>query len=520
MFKKEFVKGVAASRYHSVAFTEDALFTWGKNNGQLGYSSSATPIQPTPRRVAAVDKPIKQVCATEVATVCLLESGEVLVLHRDTHFRIAFPTTRLPVAMQPYRPPKLSWRSVVTKIDGSDGNFIAITSMGDLFSWQLDNPSLEAPSTASSNYGRDIKPYRVWEERKVFTACKDAAIAGDTIVIATKSGHVYVSARRKELSSLKGVELRGSTALPTSRRNHKFTKVANLQRVTQVAASSSGGFGAIRRDAPLMPIPPAGDSLSNYLLHLLPHYRRLDEVLAKDKAIPGLSVFGAAAAEINENGEEEEEELIEADIVNCGKICRVIQEWNALWSLPLAGSDILLVPEDAAYKIPVHSTILLARSPVLKRILSGSATVSGLKYSTSGTPTLAVPKCHHVTLLLLLHYIYSDNLPAMLDGRVYRRIRAQFPDLVFDPSIIKTEISQLADILELSSLSQALRAFGKISPETSLASATLDLFHTSTRYDVILKTAVTDIRCHSTILRATCPFFEVGDMCIARESLD
>lgn len=511
IFKKEFVKGVAASRYHSVAYTEDALFTWGKNNGQLGYSSSATPIQPTPRKVAAVDKPIKQVCATEVATVCLLESGEVLVLHRDTHFRIAFPMTRLPAAMQPYRPPKLSWRPMVTKINGSGSNFIAITSMGDLFSWQLDNPALEAPSTAPSNYGRDIKPYRVWEERKVFTACTDAAIAGDTIIIATRSGHVYVSARRKELTSIKGVDLRGNATGTSSsnRRNHKFSKVMNLQRVTKVAVSSSGGFGAIRRDAPLMQISPAGDSLSDSLLHLLPHYRRLDASIAKDKALPAVSP-DALASELNETGEDDEDDTVEADILNCTRICQIITAWNPGWSLPLAGSDMLLVAEGESFKIPVHSTLLSARSPALKRILVDGGKVTGLRYTATGTPTLSLPKSQQATLLLLLHYLYSDNLPAMFDGRVFRRIYSQVPSLKLDAARVKAELSQLADVLELSSLSDALQAFGRTLPAPTLTSTTRQLLSSSIKHDIVLQTASRDITCHSTILRATCPFFEVG----------
>lgn len=509
VFKKEFVKGVAASRYHSVAYTEDALFTWGKNNGQLGYSSSATPIQPIPRKVAAVDKPIKQVCATEVATVCLLESGEVLVLHRDTHFRITFPMTRLPAAMQPYRPPKLSWRPVVTKIDGSGGHFIAITSMGDLFSWQLDNPSLEPPSSAPNNHGRDIKPYRVWEERKVFTACKDAAIAGDTIIIATRSGHVYMSARRKELSSVKGVDLRGGTAGP-SRRNHKFSKVPNLQRVTQVAVSSSGGFGAIRRDAPLVQIPPAGETLSSSLLCLLPHYRRLDEAIAKDKAASTIPSPKSTDEEPNENGEDDEDDTVEADILTCTRICQILNAWTPTWSLPLAGSDTLLVTENTTYKIPVHSTILLARSPALKRVISGKEVLTGIKYTADGTPTLSIPECQQITLLLLLHYLYGDTLPAIFDGRVFRRIHAQFPKLRLDVSSIKHELSQLADSLHLSRLSEGLSAYGKVSPEPTLSSSTLQLFQSSADYDVVLRTGERDIRCHSTILRATCPFFEVS----------
>lgn len=142
-------------------------------NGQLGYPSNATPIQHTPRKCAQITQPIKQIAATEVATVCLLEGGEVWVLHKDTNFKVTFPTTRFPTSMQVYRPPEISARPIITKVGGSGTTFIAVSSMGDVFSWQLENPSLETPSSAT-NLARDVKPTRVWDERKSFTAATDA----------------------------------------------------------------------------------------------------------------------------------------------------------------------------------------------------------------------------------------------------------------------------------------------------------------------------------------------------------
>ena len=38
--KREVVVGVAASAIHSVAFTSTSLYTWGKNEGQLGLIDS------------------------------------------------------------------------------------------------------------------------------------------------------------------------------------------------------------------------------------------------------------------------------------------------------------------------------------------------------------------------------------------------------------------------------------------------------------------------------------------------
>jgi alpha-tubulin suppressor-like RCC1 family protein len=82
--KREIVCGAAASRIHSVAHTGSSLYTFGKNDGQLGLVDSdarSLEMQMTPRKVAAslFSSPIRMVAAIDRATTCLLESNEVCV---------------------------------------------------------------------------------------------------------------------------------------------------------------------------------------------------------------------------------------------------------------------------------------------------------------------------------------------------------------------------------------------------------------------------------------------------------
>lgn len=513
ILKKEFVIGVAASRYHTAVFTADSLFTWGKNNGQLGYPSNTTPLQPTPRRVSSLSSPIKQMCATEVATVCLLEGGEVFVLHRDTHFKILFPMSRFPPSMQVYRPPNVGPRPVITKVAGSGTTFIALSSMGDVFSWQLDNPSLESPSPVPSS-GRDIKPVRIWEDRKTFTAVTDACIANDTIVIATRSGHVYVRSRKKELATVKGFELKGGAGGASAASNnnkksqYKFTRVSNLQRIVNVAVSSSGGFGAIRSDAHLLTIDLSGPSLSQSFLALLPHYRRAKaaEASKNDSLEENASQLPDLVAR-DEAEDEEDDESIEGDKTVLNTICKAVRDWNSSWSLPAAGSDILLVAGSSGVKIPVHSVILAARSETLAIVLQGT-TVEGITFSRTGTDTLLLPKCSHLSALLLVHYLYGDDVPAIYDPRLFHKIQASYPDFKLNPSEIKAELAALAKVLKLPALTQALQAYGKLIPESTLARDMIKLSDKYQNGDVILRSASRSFRCHSPILRARCPFFE------------
>lgn len=62
--KKQHIIGVAASRIHSVVYTDFDLFTFGLNQGQLGYhqSDSNESCQITPRKVS-MSMEIQQVVA-------------------------------------------------------------------------------------------------------------------------------------------------------------------------------------------------------------------------------------------------------------------------------------------------------------------------------------------------------------------------------------------------------------------------------------------------------------------------
>ena len=56
--KKEQVRGVAACKTASACWTDKEVFTWGTNNGQLGYDKTAQPVQILPRKVTKVSRPV------------------------------------------------------------------------------------------------------------------------------------------------------------------------------------------------------------------------------------------------------------------------------------------------------------------------------------------------------------------------------------------------------------------------------------------------------------------------------
>jgi len=76
-------KGVVATRFHSIFWTEDAVYTWGLNAGQLGHIKGDKTII-VPKLVAALagrDSKIESVVASDGASVVLTSKGDVLALY-------------------------------------------------------------------------------------------------------------------------------------------------------------------------------------------------------------------------------------------------------------------------------------------------------------------------------------------------------------------------------------------------------------------------------------------------------
>jgi alpha-tubulin suppressor-like RCC1 family protein len=69
--RRERVRGIAACKSASACWTDTVLYTWGKNNGQLGYDKNASPVQPIPRIVAKITKPIISVALNVRAKCCI-----------------------------------------------------------------------------------------------------------------------------------------------------------------------------------------------------------------------------------------------------------------------------------------------------------------------------------------------------------------------------------------------------------------------------------------------------------------
>ncbi|KAK0548125.1 hypothetical protein OC845_003748 [Tilletia horrida] len=545
ILKKEFVKGAAASKIHSAVFTSDALYTWGTNTGQLGYDRAATAVQVLPRKVTSItaSQPIRQLAATDFATACLLESGDVIVLHNDGQFRLQFPAasaTRFPSGKQVFMARKAQPRISVSKITSSGTTFAALSEMGDLFTFSLEHPSEYVKSG-----GNHVKPEvsTIWSVRRKFTAVRDVAMGSDgSIILSTESGHVFIRERRA------GGDISGSTpskAKPTpgstsAKKAFKFQQIPYLQRVVKVATNENGGWAAIKADAPMKDIRIRGRSIEDDLQSLLPHLkvRGVSQHGFEEEREISVDVVEAekrpADDDDDHSSDDEDGDGDEHVASRHLRVAKLLAEAIRRWEgsdgssqeaygpnnlVPPFGCDMFLVA-NGRY-IPAHRVVLAARVPALRKALTSgspdSKTPSGISIvrASDTVVTLSLPKCAFSTAIFLLHYFYTNELPAVWTTSIGLQVMAQYETLKIVPSELQAELVGLTRLLQLQdTLLPSLSSPNPRSPPPTLRNDMEALFESSVAVDVSVSPShdtqllLSDrvVPCHSVILRRS-PFY-------------
>ncbi|KAK0490541.1 hypothetical protein IW261DRAFT_1387898 [Armillaria novae-zelandiae] len=500
--KKEFVRGVAASKTSSACWTATEVFTWGTNHGQLGYDKSAQPVQILPRKVTKITKPVTSVCLTDAAMICLLVTQEVICVWSDRSFKINFPAHGFPQQIQPYRPPQAVKGAYVSKITNCDDTVAALSSNGEIFILAIPLPN----ETEISSSSKAFVPQPAWTLKKQLSAAKDVAIGSDgMIIVCTESGHVYTRARKG-----------GNTGSQSAGKIFKYQLVPYLQRVVGVCANSSGAFGAMRVDHKPDPIQVHGHSIAEDLIETLPPLamQRNTSELQASSAVPTVYVHL-----IHEDEDEVDDHLEEdlskiacfSDVIRCQMNLHASE--GELMSL---GADILISIDEIRHTFSAHRVILSARSSVLLSLLQNPRTIRddskiSVRYThTSGRHRLMFSRCLPMSVLILLDYLYSDHLLSVWD----RRLSFGSP---LDFARIKSDLQVFAGLLHLPSLSKAIQSPVKVIPEPTMVRDMTSLFLStqvmpkepdSPQYpDVVLQLQDRDVFCHSTLLRARTIFF-------------
>lgn len=520
--RKEVVRGIAASKGASACWTSADVYTWGTNNGQLGYDKVAQPVQILPRKATKVTHPVIAISMTDMAMACLLVSKDVICIYNDRHVKITFPGHAFPLEMQPYRPPQAIQDAKIAKITSCNDLFAALSFNGEMFTFSV--PNLVESDNSLGKDRPNFKPQRVWALRKKFTAVKDVALGSDgSIIVCTESGHVFIRSR----SPKAGQSVSGKA--------FKFQRVPNLQRVTQVCANTTGAFGAHRVDYNPKPIEIRGNRIAQDLATLqfyLSMYQ--DEQYKSQSSQPRFPDPSPAP------DEELEDISVDGDIQKLLELLDILvyEKKNRLQlNQPVAtpykdhlphGADVLVCTASGAV-FPAHRVILGARAWRLRAVLEDSKIIQDRESKISIRLSSARPvsttrrlsqieinSCHPISILIFLHYIYSDDLLAIWDRRVSIALERHLHKLRIKPADIKSELLALANVLELPLLAQAIVPSVKRIPAPSLAREMEDLFQavqgvvpeqSAIVHDVILQLADKNVRCHSVVLRARSAFF-------------
>ena len=255
--KKLKIKGIACSKIHSAAFTDNLLVLWGLNVGQMDFVSYGETIKhgklkgvvQVPRKLEFPND-IKQVITTDTATIILLVTDECHILTNGSHLRFQLPLFKtLNNEFEYFRPTKFSKKKKIIKLVSKD-----CTKIGILYDdGSVSNFGVDIFSKASN-----IKYNTVWSPRNTHLKCHDVDIGQDgSIVICTKAGAVY-----KRISRMSG------------KSDYKFTKIARISKIVKVSCDSLfSSFGFIKDDVDQLPLDLAKNQFLvdiNYLSPLTP----------------------------------------------------------------------------------------------------------------------------------------------------------------------------------------------------------------------------------------------------------
>jgi alpha-tubulin suppressor-like RCC1 family protein len=494
-FKKETILGAAASSIHSVVFSTSGLYTFGKNDGQLGLVDSdarSLEVQTTPRRVGAslFPCPILMVSAIDRATSVLLQNHEVWVFSSYGYSKLSFPlevsSSFIKKSFMVTRYDKISNR--VVKLACGGNTICALSSSGEVFTVEVNQSDNSSALTSTTNPAKIrnslAAPVRAWSVKKSHMAASDVDVGQDgSIIICTTSG----SAWRKERRTKKK---QGAS------KDYKFARVPGLSRAVAVRSNAFGAYAVAQSDCEVtreqihVDISSLRDDLLPLSPFLTPGLEEIDSILEADSN--GLFDTLSSAASIRRAI------LSSSDIE--GQF------------LPIRSDGMLWISSSSSeYRIPIHEFVLAGRSSVFRKALeefrgsyySSLPDVFDIEYGKDGHPQICLKGIDFLTVMNVVFFLYTDKI---LD--VWHLARSS-PANSARYRQIRTEVMRVSMQLGLPRLERAARLM--VEPQGSLE---LDMaqainhasFFDSTDVTVQLKNST--VRAHSQVLCQRCPFFD------------
>lgn len=495
-FKKETIFGAAASAIHTVVFTSSGLYTFGKNEGQLGLVDSdarSLETQVIPRRVGAslFSSPILMVTAIDYATAVLLQNNEVWVFSQYGYSRLSFP---LDISSRFIKDSFMATRydtsvNRIVKITSGGHTICAMSSFGEVFTVQVSRPENPSALTSTTNPVKIRNSLsaavRVWSVKKSHMAVKDVDVGQDgSIIICTVSGSAW---RKEERAKAKG----------KSSKDYKFARVPGLSRVVAVQSNTFGAYAAVQRECDVTreQIHIAQSTLWDNILRLSPF----------ESLKSGLDMFPDGVTNSNYIGFGTVMNL-KATMFSAADLESQFQSVQTM----MPPGTVWITSTLSDTRVPVHEFLLAGRSPILRKALYdfrrsyyfSIPDILAIEYGQDGQCQIRLQGVDFLTVLNLVFFLYTDNI---LD--VWHQTRSS-PESAFRYRQVRTEVMRIATYLGLLTLERAARLM--IEPAKSLKSdmsqAVDDpLFFESA--DVVVQLNGESVKVHSQVVCQRCPFF-------------
>lgn len=496
-FKKEIILGAAASAIHSVVFTSSGLYTFGKNEGQLGLVDSdarSLETQIIPRRVGSslFSSPIHMVTAIDHATAVLLQNNEVWVFSQYGYSRLSFP---LDISSRFIKNSFMATRydtsvNRIVKITSGGNTICALSSAGEVFTAHVDRQENQSGLSSTTNPVKTRNslsmPVRVWSVKKSHMAVKDVDVGQDgSIIICSVSGSAW---KKEERAKAKG----------KSSKDYKFARIPGLSRVVAVRSNTFGAYAAVQRECDVTKeqIHISQSTLWNDILPLSPF-----EALRSGANMGGLDDatknshigFGSAMD-------------LKAKLLSAADLESRFESTQT--SIPPGTVWITSTLSEA--RIPVHEFLLAGRSPVLRKALYdfrrayyfSIPDILAIEYGQDGQCQIRFQGVDFLTILNLAFFLYTDDV---LD--VWHQTRSS-PESAFRYRQVRTEIMRIASPLDMPTLERAARLM--IEPVKGLKS---DMSHAIDdpsffeSADVVVQLNGESVKVHSQVVCQRCPFF-------------
>ncbi|KAL9580284.1 MAG: hypothetical protein Q9212_004585 [Teloschistes hypoglaucus] len=513
--KREYIQGAAASRIHTVVYTSSSLYTFGKNDGQLGLVDSdarSLATQSIPRRVAAAlfSSSISTVSAIDRATVCLLENHDVWIFANYGYTKVIFP---LDSSQDLIKNHFLATRysavpNHICKITSGGDTICALSNEGDVFTVSVSHRAEAGPSNGSTTNPAKIRgalsaPQRIWTRKKGHMAVRDVDVGQDgSIIICTEAGSVWRRVRRAKVK-----DANAPLAAEYKPKDYKFSRIPGLTRIRAVRSNTSGAYAAIRSDCDVVQSQVTVDhkTLWRDFHPLLPFHKFSLPEENSDTENPRPR-FWTPSLPASDTSSILQAVYYTKDVANAiaDILARERQPEHQTY-------DMYVGSNTSDVHLPIHEFVLSARSLPLKRALAvfrkdyffAMPKLLTIEYNKDGNILLLFQDVDFLTVFNFVLYIYTDVV-----AELWLQTRNP-PDVVSRYRQIRNELMQIAAHLEMRSLEQSVRVQTQppktLNEDMDCAVRVPDYFVGG---DVEIQLDGADLRAHSSVLCQRCPFFE------------